>query len=199
MVKRAHIPVAERREQLTQAAMQVMRREGAWALTTRAVAKEAGVPLGSVHYAFDSKMSLLRAVFGTDIESTAAVIGAALNTGSDPHEMLREAVGRYADVLRADPLAELVFQELGLMGVRDDHLRELSREAVEGYRSEIVSFLNQVALAAQMSWDAPVEVVAELLFGQLVGLAQNWLCTGREELLEACLDDATAQLVKRLA
>ena len=53
--KRPHLPVEQRRAQLVAAAMRVMQREGAWSLTTRAVAREAGVPLGAVHYAFGAK------------------------------------------------------------------------------------------------------------------------------------------------
>lgn len=50
-----------------------MARDGAFGLTTRAVAKEAGVPHGSVHYAFHSKDELIRAVVRDDIDrSTAA-------------------------------------------------------------------------------------------------------------------------------
>lgn len=199
MTKRVHVPVATRRAQLVEAAMRVMRRDGAWALTTRAVAKDAEVPLGAVHYAFDSKTSLMRAVYAEDVETAAAVLGGALSLSGDPHEVLRCAMQRYAASLRTDPQAELVFQELGLMGVRDEELTALAAEAVVGFRTELARFLTQVAADAEHVWDVPVEVLAESLFGSLIGLAQNWLGTGDDALLDACLDDVALQLGRRLS
>lgn len=46
-------------------------------LTTRAVAKEAGVPHGSVHYAFHSKDELIRAVVRDDIDRSTAAFDAS--------------------------------------------------------------------------------------------------------------------------
>lgn len=196
--KRVHVPVATRRAQLVEAAVAVMLREGAWALTTRAVATEADVPLGAVHYAFDSKAALISAVFGADIDSVAAVLHSALAGGGSAEQIVHRAMQRYAEELRASPQAELIVQELGLMGARDEELRGLAEVAVEGYRAEVVQFLEQVALADGAVWDGPITVVAESLFGQLVGLAQNWLCTGDDALLAQCLQDVATQLSKRL-
>ena len=56
------MPVAERREQLIAAARAVASREGIDGTTVRAVAAEAGVSLGVVHYCFEDKDELLRAV-----------------------------------------------------------------------------------------------------------------------------------------
>lgn len=70
---RKRIPAEQRRRELTAVAHTVMAHDGAFGLTTRAVAKEAGVPHGSVHYAFHSKDELIRAVVRDDIDrSTAA-------------------------------------------------------------------------------------------------------------------------------
>ena len=56
------LPVAERREQLIEAALAVASRDGIDAATVRAVAAEAGVSLGVVHYCFQDKDELLRAM-----------------------------------------------------------------------------------------------------------------------------------------
>lgn len=65
--RRAQVPIEQRRRELTETAVTVMARDGAWALTTRALAKEAGVPHGSVHYAFSSKDELMRSVLRLDL------------------------------------------------------------------------------------------------------------------------------------
>ncbi len=193
--KRVHVPVAQRRAQLVEAAMAVMRRDGAWGLTTRAVAEQANVSLGAVHYAFDSKADLIGAVFAADVDSAAAVVSEAVHAGGSTETMVRRAVRSYAEVLRRRPTAELVLQELTLMGVRDDALRDLASQGVENFRAEIARFLEHIGAGAQ---GVPITVLAESFFAQLVGLAQNWLCTGDDALLDACLDDLAVQVAARI-
>ncbi|MEV6833115.1 TetR family transcriptional regulator [Streptomyces sp. NPDC051133] len=52
-----------RREQLIEAAVRVIAREGADGATTRKIADEAKAPLASLHYCFQNKENLLLAVF----------------------------------------------------------------------------------------------------------------------------------------
>ncbi len=196
--QRSHIPVEQRRRQLVEAAMEVMRREGAWALTTRAVAAQAGVPLGVVHYAFASKDALIGAVFNADAESATAVIGRSIEAGANGEQILRRAIDEYAQALVARPRHDLVIQELALMSARDATLEPLGRRAVEDFRAELVRLLTRVAEVDDAAWDTRVEVLAESLFGSLVGLSQNWLCSGEDELLHACLADVVDQLLRRL-
>ncbi len=196
MAKRAHVPVAQRRTQLVEAAMEVMLRDGAWGLTTRAVAAQAEVSLGALHYAYDSKSDLIAAVFAADVDSAAAVVSEAIDAGGSPETMLRRALRSYAEALRAAPTAELVLQELTLMGVRDESLRVLASQAVENFRAEIARFLIHIgAGGAQVD----VSVLAESFLAQLVGLAQNWLSTGDDALLDACLEDMAVQMAARVA
>ncbi|MET7927586.1 TetR family transcriptional regulator [Streptomyces sp. NPDC005349] len=59
----AYVPAATRREQLIEAAVRVIAREGADGATTRKIADEAKAPLASLHYCFQNKENLLLAVF----------------------------------------------------------------------------------------------------------------------------------------
>lgn len=81
--KRSHVPLEQRRSELVETAVRVMARDGAWALTTQAVAAEAGVPHGTVHYAFSSKDELLRAVLRRDLNGLAALIETARDGAGD--------------------------------------------------------------------------------------------------------------------
>ncbi len=60
----ARMSAQARREQLVEAAIKVMSREGLDRTTTRRVAEEAGVPHGAFHYAFRDKNELLTSVVG---------------------------------------------------------------------------------------------------------------------------------------
>ena len=81
--KRSYVPLEQRRSELVETAVRVMAWDGAWALTTRAVAAEAGVPHGTVHYAFSSKGELLRAVLRRDLNGFAALIETARDGAGD--------------------------------------------------------------------------------------------------------------------
>lgn len=197
--KRTHLPVEQRRAQLVAAAMRVMQREGAWSLTTRAVAREAGVPLGAVHYAFGSKSELVRAVFQADRERSTALLGRAVETGGSPAEVLTRALVGYVDGVIADPGAEMVLQELTMMGGRDDELRAAAQEATEQYRADVLDLLHRVAEACGGTWSGDVDVLAESLLGLLFGASVNWLCTGDDALLRRCATDAAQTLAARLA
>lgn len=196
--KRTHLPVEQRRAQLVAAAMRVMQREGAWSLTTRAVAREAGVPLGAVHYAFGSKSELVRAVFQADRERATALLRRAVETGGAPAEVLTRALVGYVDSVLADPGAEMVLQELTMMGGRDDELRAAAKEATEQYRADVLDLLHRVAEACGGTWSGDVDVLAESLLGLLFGASVNWLCTGDDALLRRCATDAAQTLAARL-
>ncbi|MEL4505609.1 TetR family transcriptional regulator [Luteococcus sp. H138] len=61
--------LAERRHKLIAAALTVIREQGLASATTRAIAAEAGMPLASFHYAFESHQALLREAMTTLQES----------------------------------------------------------------------------------------------------------------------------------
>ncbi|CAN5465736.1 TetR/AcrR family transcriptional regulator [soil metagenome] len=199
VAKRSHVPVEQRRTQLVEAAMEVMRREGAWALTTRAVAKQAGVPLGVVHYAFASKDALVDAVLSSDVESASAVIGGAIEAGGSGAQMIRRTIDEYAAALLARPSNDMVIQELVLMSSRDVSLGLQGRESIDDVRSALVRLLERAAEVDGARWEVDLQVLAESLFASFVGLSQNWLCTRDDELLHACLADVVDQLLRRLS
>lgn len=59
----ARMTSEERRHRIVTAAATVIVRDGLDAATTRAIAEEADVPLGLLHYAFDDKQALFAAVY----------------------------------------------------------------------------------------------------------------------------------------
>jgi AcrR family transcriptional regulator len=178
--------------------MRVMQRDGAWSLTTRAVAREAGVPLGAVHYAFASKTELVRAVFQADQERSTAVLMRAVEAGGSPAEVLTRALSGYVDSVITDPGAEMVLQELSMMGGRDEDLHALARESTEQYRRDVLDLLHRVAGASGGTWSGDVEVLAESVLGLLFGASLNWLCTGDDALFRRCVTDAAEALAARL-
>lgn len=201
---RKRIPAEQRRRELTAVAHTVMARDGAFGLTTRAVAKEAGVPHGSVHYAFHSKDELIRAVVRDDIDRSTAAFRrfaapeanvpehagqAEQATGSDvaPKDILHAAFASYADNLIGDPWEEAAQQELALMCARDEQLRVIMQESNASYRELIGSILDYLAAATGKTWSQPADMLAENILGALFGTAQLWLIDRDDDTLYASL------------
>lgn len=199
---RKRIPAEQRRRELTAVAHTVMARDGAFGLTTRAVAKEAGVPHGSVHYAFHSKDELIRAVVRDDIDRSTAAFrrfaapeqantpehaASPAEQAVSPEGILHAAFASYADNLIGDPWEEAAQQELALMCARDEQLRVIMQESSASYRELIGSILDYLAAATGKTWAQPADMLAENILGALFGTAQLWLIDRDDDTLYASL------------
>lgn len=179
-----------------------MARDGAWALTTRAVAKEAGVPHGTVHYAFSSKNELLREVMRLDISHLSDLAAAQrereISSAQDVRHAVAEVFTAYADSVMADPDTETAYFELSLMAARDPELRALSGQSQGEYRAVVAQLLEDMAARTGLAWDADVALVAEQALSGLFGAAVGWLEHRDDALFRALIDDAAEVLARRL-
>jgi TetR/AcrR family transcriptional regulator, regulator of biofilm formation and stress response len=118
-----------RREQILDATLRVIGREGREAVTHRAVAEEAGVPLGSTTYYFDSRDDLL----GQALEHVAALeVERYARLGQDLRSVKsgRELADRLISELVAaaeDRVAYIAEYELWLEAGRRPDLREAAQ------------------------------------------------------------------------
>lgn len=69
-----YVEAAVRRRQLVASARSVLMRDGVARASLRAIAEEAGIPLGTLQYVFPSKDLLLRAVIEDVVEELAALL-----------------------------------------------------------------------------------------------------------------------------
>lgn len=190
--------MARRRAELTQVALRVMARDGAWALTTRALAAEAQVPHGSVHYAFSSKAEIVLAVIAADTESAVQIFSTVAAGGGSAQDVLARAFSVYVDGIVAAPETELVLQELTMMAARDPDLGALMAESMVGYVESLEALLSGLAERLEGTWEAPVRLIAEQLLGLLFGSTQSWLIHRNDALLRASLADAAQVFGGRL-
>ena len=85
----------DRKARILDAALALLSEQGISGVSMRAVAREAGVALGLVHYYFDDKASLVRAALRRVEEMDVALVEA--DPSLEPEEGLRVALGRIAD------------------------------------------------------------------------------------------------------
>ncbi len=121
--------VAERREQLIDAAISVLAREGIGAATTRRITAEAGLALGAFHYAFRNKDELLRAVAE---RLSRGVEGVLESSPADPTASLtafgEQIVQAFWGFVEQTTELQLAQYELTVHALRDPGLKPLAEE-----------------------------------------------------------------------
>jgi DNA-binding transcriptional regulator YbjK len=131
----------ERRERILRATLTVIGRGGIGAVTHRSVAREAGVPLGSLTYWFGTKDDLLREALRRFVAGEAERlrgVAAELGAGATPAEIAQ----RFATVLEAETGPEQIAQfELYLEAARNPALAEIARESFRAYEEVAIAAL----------------------------------------------------------
>lgn len=160
-------------EELVQAAIRVISRDGVAAATTRKIAEEAGVPLGTVHYWFTDKSELLEDVIRAVLGRLEAAVESSRRDGDDEAQGAREALhAAWGVVADDDPGAQLGLYELTTYAVRNPALQELPRAQYRAYR--------EMAARALAPFLADVDperaaTAAELVAVTFDGLGLAWL------------------------
>jgi AcrR family transcriptional regulator len=168
------IPAEQRREELIAAAIRVIAERGVGAATTRAIATEAGMPLGSIHYIFASHDELLRAVIATVIDEerlTAELRSVAAGTLEDA---VRAGLESYIDLLEADPSREIALFELALVARRQDASGQM-RTQWAAYYATAEAILDYAADLTGSEWTTPLPELAHHLIVVIDGITTTWL------------------------
>ena len=159
-----------RREQILEAALRVIGRAGVQAVTHRAVAEEASVPLGSTTYYFDSRDDLVRQaleyVAASEVERYGQR-GEELRTVKTP----RQLADRLIDELVAaaqDRIAYIAEYELWLEAGRRPELREAAQSWCDAEQ-------RSVALAMETLGSADPATDASLVVAAIDGLGERVL------------------------
>jgi TetR/AcrR family transcriptional regulator, regulator of biofilm formation and stress response len=163
-----------RREQILEAALRVIGRSGRGAVTHRAVAEEAGVPLGSTTYYFDSRDDLL----GQALEHVAAREAERYDMRAEELRDVktpRELADRLIEELVAaaeDRIAYIAEYEIWLEAGRRPELREAAQNWCDAEQRSVA-----VAMEALGSSDPATD--ASLVVAAIDGLGERVLA--REE------------------
>jgi len=103
----ARVPVDVRREQLLDAALTIIVRDGYDAVSIDAIAKEAGVTRPVVYGVFDGLRALLGTLLDRQQERALTQLAAALPPEpdlTDPDRLVAETARRMIEAVRSDPL-----------------------------------------------------------------------------------------------
>jgi TetR/AcrR family transcriptional regulator, regulator of biofilm formation and stress response len=174
----------QRRAAILRATLRILGREGSAAITHRAVAEEAGVPIAATTYYFSSKEDLIREALHLHAEREAERVAEATRTlGERPTtvEGLADHLADFVDYgLRAGREALIAEYELLLQAARDPDLESLSRVFYERIRGQLEQILIELGTRDPAA-------AAQLIMAVLAGLEVDNLATptthlSREEL-----------------
>jgi len=200
------LALADRRAALIGAAVRVIARSGLAAATTRAIVAEAGMPLGSFHYVFDSRDDLIAAVIETvtaqEHDAALAALPSTEQPGGDLGSILRQGLHSYLDLLVADPQREQALLELSLYAMRQAPSAPQTTDQYRAYYDAAAHSLQLAAAASGTEWSVPLAQAARLLVALTDGLTSTWLAdrdTGAARDTIAFAADALARLARPAA
>ncbi|MFC7450036.1 TetR/AcrR family transcriptional regulator [Rhodococcus daqingensis] len=179
----------ERRRQLIECALDIAERGGVAAVTVRAIAREAGISLGMVHYCFSSKEALLTEMaerLVLELSTASQMVLAAVGEAPQEHgraglrDLVRIGLDAMWSIVAANPNRRLLTYEIATHALRLRAVGSAAAGAVVGeqYRmmdSEVTAFLGECASRTGMVWAEPVERIAHRSLSIIDGLVLRWL------------------------
>ncbi len=187
---------ARRREELLQATLRLIGAHGTDAVTHRAVAEEAGVPLSATTYYFASKEELLEQTLllaaREETERLERLVLELAPRSLSVDEWAAAVAAQIAGDVAGEPAKHVALFELGLEATRRQPLRaELQRWQDAHLR------LAEMGCRAIGSDDPATD--ARVVVATLTGLMLQQLAGGREDFEAAVMRPALERLLGRLA
>ncbi|MDW8808154.1 MULTISPECIES: TetR family transcriptional regulator C-terminal domain-containing protein [Streptomyces] len=187
----ARLPSAERRRQLTEAAIRAMTRDGVPRTTTRSIAAEAGVSLSVFHYCFESKQELIESVITTITGHYVSLVREAIRPRETLRETVRAGFQAYWDHVSAHPGEHMLTYELTQYALREPGFEHLARRQYEMYRVTYADLIEQLRRTMGFELTVPVPVLARYLAAMTDGLTLNFLVLGDDAAWADILDTIT--------
>ena len=192
----AYVKASERRGQLVAAARAVLSRDGVAGATLRAVAAEAKVPLGTLHYVFATKELLITAVL-EDIRDEVSAVFEATETSAGLEAAIRDVVQNYwKQLVVKDPALAVMRHELFVYALRTPGLENLARWQIEGYTRIVSEWSQEAAGKAGETCAVPFDTLARVLVGSVIGIVLHYLSDHDRTRSERDLRAAMEMLVR---
>lgn len=185
----------DRREDLIEATVRVLVRDGVARATTRAIAAEAGVTLGVLHYCFSSQAEMLEEAATRLTDRRAAAAREAFASGTDLRASIADSLRTFWQGVEAAPGEEQAGFELTQHALRHAGFEKVARRQYAHYLKVLNEFLDAAAQAAEVRFTVPTPVLARYINALLDGVSMCWLVERDSEHAGEVLDLLTDFLV----
>lgn len=144
-----YVKAKDREQQIVAAAIRVLSDVGVPATTLRAVAAEAGIPLGTLHYVFPSKDQLLQAVIAVVTDDIAAALREELVLDQGMEQALRRGIVNFwGKLVESDLGLQIMQYELTTYSLRSQGTGGLASSQYDRYTALVTEFCEQAARSA---------------------------------------------------
>lgn len=191
----SRVPAEQRREQLIEATIQLAVRKGLAEASVRNIAEEANVSLGVVHYCFNSKEALLKAVAESFVTPIIGPISEAISTAesSDLRSSLETALMVFADVMMADRGRQLLGYELCAWSIRGEG--DAAASLRKAYVQMIRNYLTDGMGLKEGDLPYALDDVPPMILAVLDGVMFGWLVDQDAERCRRMLRDFAGALI----
>lgn len=194
-----YVEASVRRAQMIGAARTALARGGVAGTSLRAVAAEAGVPLGTLQYVFPSKEKLLQAVIEDVVDEIAEVLRDSAELDGGLAHAIREGVlGFWSNLVTGHRGLQLMQYELTTYALRAGGQEHLARWQYERYCRVVAEWCQTAAHRAGETCAVPFGRLARVVVAGLDGLVLQYVCDPDESRSRADVE-AMVDMVVALA
>jgi AcrR family transcriptional regulator len=168
-------PLDERRAEIVEAGLSVAMREGVESVTVRRVAQEAGISLGTVHYCFDDKDAMLRAMGRAIALRASEPVLSALDAGPDRKALAEATVDAMLLGLKQHQHMRLLTFEFAVSGARAPVLREVAQAHLKQSIAMTQEYLQRLAEVADVKFRTDVAALARTTALRIDGIELAWM------------------------
>ncbi|MFI9488217.1 TetR/AcrR family transcriptional regulator [Promicromonospora sp. NPDC052451] len=168
-------PLDERRAEIVEAGLSVALREGVESVTVRRVAQEAGISLGTVHYCFDDKDAMLRAMGRSIAMRASEPVLRALEAGPDRRALAEATVDAMLLGLKEHQHMRLLTFEFAVSGARTPVLREVAQAHLRQSIAMTREYLVRLAEVVGITWATDIDDLARMTALRIDGIELAWM------------------------
>jgi AcrR family transcriptional regulator len=193
----AHVPATVRRAQIIEAATAVIARDGVAGATTRAIAREAGVTLATLHYVFATKDDVLAGVLETLMGKAKQTIDQSKRQSDVTQPGSRKGLAgalhglaqAYWTMIQDDLGSQRVQYELTLHALRTPQAADMGRALYDYYLDAAETLIRDTCERTGETIHAPVRDLAHLTVAGIDGILLQNLVRADHEQARRSLDN----------
>lgn len=160
-------------QQIIDAAIRVLARQGYARTSLLEIAKEAGMSKGALHYHYPTKEALIHAVLEAACNVVQARTTEAWSPSDNPFDALRKSLEELW-ATRAERTDEaLVVADLLALSLYDESLRPKLAEFYELGARQIRDYLEERLVSLGLESRIPIELLPRIVIGMLDGLVMQ--------------------------
>ena len=160
-------------QQIIEAAIRVLARQGYARTSLLEIAKEAGMSKGALHYHYPTKEALIHAVLETACNVVQARTVEAWSPSENPFEALRKSLEELWATRAQRTDEALVVADLLALSLYDESLRPKLAEFYELGARQIRDYLEEHLISLGLKPRIPLDLLPRIVIGMLDGLVMQ--------------------------